>query len=1228
MNGLKRLTVAVLALTVWTGWAEELTFAVLGDSYSTFEGEIPKGNACWYMKPPHNRNDVTSAKELWWNVLAEMTGLRRGTIEAYSGSTICNRGYDGADYTDRSFMTRVPRLGKCDIILVCGATNDSWAGVPIGEEKESDWTKEDLYTFRPAMCKLLVDLKATYPKAKIYFILNSLLREEINESVRKQCAKQGVGLIELNGIAKVKGHPSVDGMRRFAAQVANRLAADGLIGELGPAIRNPIPKLGTACKGKCAAYFVDDTIWCLRDLARQRPKSIFDQPYFRHLKEAHDRWGLKVQLNLFYRTDTFYSGKEFTLADMPVCYKAEFQSAKDWLRFGPHSIQEFPDYPFVNADYDDMKSFLELMRREIERFAGPGMMSKAMVAHWDSVSTEGCKAIADFGIKYIAATRGPRYAYDGKPERLPYGHSFRVENNRKPSTALYRRGGPAKEIDSSVCGHDHMTLEQAKVTDGTFKWWLDPETGLGVRELRNGPMLNRHSVAGVKSEMEKLLATQCDYACFGMHEQYFYPDYFNHQEDYVEKVFTASKLVHDAGYKFIFLDDVVEVDPQLGESAPEGSGPRLTAKELLTEHLDTSIPELAEVARLAECDVAAAERAFAAYLRKSLQPEKLNADWLSKTYTAKERETLQKEVDETMDYRFSAAHAGKHHFADHKIDWKINPTFNGYKEWTWQFSRMPFWTKLAEYYTLTKDEKAARCWMDQMNSWLDQAQVPLDDNPYRPCTWRTIEAGIRMSTWSRQLHAFIHSPELSDHFLTAVCRSLWEHGNRLQTATQGSGNWVIIEKSGQLELAFLFPFFKESKLWRTSALDRLTRELVEQFYPDGFQAELTTGYHGGVLSDYNHVMELFEKYDQTLPPEMSGVLERGYDVYARLMMPDGRTPDLNDGTKASVVSWLRKALRRFPQRQDWRWIVTNGREGRAPDYLSYVFPQSGAAVLRSGWDPKALWAYMDASPFGIGHQHEDKLNVILAAYGKTMLTEAGCYYYDNSETRRYVLSTRGHNTIRINGQDQNQRKTHRWEKGYITRPADCRWKFTDACEVVESSFTAGYGPDLDRTVHTRTLAFFKSPTCGLPPFFVVMDQLQAPDAKPRNYEVMWHLTNSKLTLDRLSFTAYFWDGVSLAAVFSDPEGKFVNRQGQKEPYFQGWLPIWKPGPHEQNAVPTPVAEGTFSGSRRLVTVFCPYTNGVNPIASVEASVDVADRSFVLTTAEGRRCELTIPNLNK
>lgn len=44
------------------------------------------------------------------------------------------------------------------------------------------------------------------------------------------------------------------------------------------------------------------------------------------LKRAHDDHGLTVKLNLFYLTDFFYGTDEFTPAEMPNFYKAEFEA--------------------------------------------------------------------------------------------------------------------------------------------------------------------------------------------------------------------------------------------------------------------------------------------------------------------------------------------------------------------------------------------------------------------------------------------------------------------------------------------------------------------------------------------------------------------------------------------------------------------------------------------------------------------------------------------------------------------------------------------------------------------------------------------------------------------------------------------------------------------------------------------------------------------------------------
>ena len=216
-----RLLLSLIVLAVLPTVAQvKPTVAVLGDSYSTFAGFIPNGNACWYNSPAdHKRTDVTKVEQTWWWQVANEGGYKLGAIESYSGATVCNTGYRDEDYSDRSFVTRCTNLGNPDIILICGATNDSWANAPIGDYKYANWKRVDLYFFRPAMAKMLNDIKQHYPNVDVYFILNTELKKEINESVQEVCKHYDVPVIELVDIDKKSSHPSVKGMKSIALQV-------------------------------------------------------------------------------------------------------------------------------------------------------------------------------------------------------------------------------------------------------------------------------------------------------------------------------------------------------------------------------------------------------------------------------------------------------------------------------------------------------------------------------------------------------------------------------------------------------------------------------------------------------------------------------------------------------------------------------------------------------------------------------------------------------------------------------------------------------------------------------------------------------------------------------------------------------------------------------------------------------------------------------------------------
>ena len=217
---------------------------ILGDSYSTYKGYLPE-KLNWYysddgpnyaMKNPQiasAQNDVCDVAETWWfNLVNENGKLLRNC--SWSGTTICNTGYEGKDYSDCSFITRIENLlkngyfneNKVDTILLFGGTNDSWSDAPLGDEIVSSWTKEDLYYVFPAFSYLIDLLVKNVPEAKIYCIINDELKNQIKDFYKFICQKYNVEFIELNNIDKIEGHPTKKGMKEIYRQVLDYIKND------------------------------------------------------------------------------------------------------------------------------------------------------------------------------------------------------------------------------------------------------------------------------------------------------------------------------------------------------------------------------------------------------------------------------------------------------------------------------------------------------------------------------------------------------------------------------------------------------------------------------------------------------------------------------------------------------------------------------------------------------------------------------------------------------------------------------------------------------------------------------------------------------------------------------------------------------------------------------------------------------------------------------------------
>jgi lysophospholipase L1-like esterase len=133
--------------------------SVLGDSFSTYDGEIPKDHETWY------RTSTIPLSAMWWEKLLLDTEMEKEIISAWSGSRI-STGYSDSrvPMCDES---RLSNLGNPDIIILFGGINDWRYNCQLGDYYPGSGDY-DLTKFRQAYEYVLCELILRYPKALLF----------------------------------------------------------------------------------------------------------------------------------------------------------------------------------------------------------------------------------------------------------------------------------------------------------------------------------------------------------------------------------------------------------------------------------------------------------------------------------------------------------------------------------------------------------------------------------------------------------------------------------------------------------------------------------------------------------------------------------------------------------------------------------------------------------------------------------------------------------------------------------------------------------------------------------------------------------------------------------------------------------------------------------------------------------------------------------------------------
>lgn len=269
----------------------------------------------------------------------------------------------------------------------------------------------------------------------------------------------------------------------------------------------------------------DDNILFLQDITvnKDKYKSIFDNPYLAMYKKAHDLYGARVHLNLFYEhvPDSRYFSNHseyFNLSMMTDKFKREFEENSDWLKLAFHAKGEFPDRPYKYATAEQISEDYERVIREIVRFAGEKVITDSTTVHWGAANREVVRELRALGLRSLTGY-------------------FRRNAKGEPSVSYYFE-------DEKL---DHI---------GSRDFWYDSAEDMIFGQI--DLVLNEKTYDDVMQALPVIADNpkRGGFISLMIHEQYFHPDYRRHLPDFEARVLDACAFLHSRGYVGVHISEL------------------------------------------------------------------------------------------------------------------------------------------------------------------------------------------------------------------------------------------------------------------------------------------------------------------------------------------------------------------------------------------------------------------------------------------------------------------------------------------------------------------------------------------------------------------------------------------------------------------------------------------------------------------------------------------------
>lgn len=529
---------------------------------------------------------------------------------------------------------------------------------------------------------------------------------------------------------------------------------------------------------------------------------------------------------------------------------------------------------------------------------------------------------------------------------------------------------------------------------------------------------------------------------------------------------------------------------------------------------------------------------------------------------------------------------------------------------TWQgdhFCRHGALNLLTYAYRNDKDPKYARMAASVIRKFVTEQLLPQERCEYWPpsddyglyyAPWVNLNFASRIQQWYRCYSTFVDVPEFDDDALVMMCKSMIQQMHWFFPVPHSERNTA--NKFAHEMLAFylvgsMLPEHRDATQWRKLAIEGIYDYMNWRFMPDGTFFESSGGYSIFAFTAALYIYEcafLFGRENE-LPGDMLQRYEKFFDYTLKMCPPDrtgyfhgtGHSGEVPNCNLRYFYGVLERALEHFPDREDYRYGATYGKEGKPPAFTSCFLPYGGYCVMRSGWTTKDNCLILKAGYTGeTAKQHADHSNISLWAYGRPLL-------YDALGGRR----VRHHNTAFVDGRCVQRRNDY-------GNPVDAGWESTD-----EYDYARAESQTHERSPwHVRRVLYLK------PDIYLVIDNIGKPDEKEHDYSVYWNYLSKELKLDpaTLTTTSCDQDKPNLAIIPLDAKP------------FQAEL---LPDPEPRWAKRSPAAVVKYhtraSGPVMLSSLLVPLRQGaVNPVRDVTIR---GPGSSTVALADGRELAIDI-----